>query len=192
MNIMVNPTPEQQYQQEIETQADLQDDQGWTPTQSIQTPELTRWQLSPDEILEFIEHELRGEDFDYSKNRWIQKSTPILNEEGIRFIVSKIRRKVNKITFLSNLDEQIIYEMMLGFSQTLTQEIFNNGEAWGIDWNKGHQNSIVDDVCDMVFIALRKALAQGERKFLGSHTKIMHRIDETPSRQVKEKKFGLF
>jgi len=184
------PSEEEQFQRNTESEAEIQDD-GWSPTSEAQNQELTRWQLNADDILEFIEHELRGQDFDYTQRTWLASGEAVLNERGIRTIIGVVRHHVNKVMFLSNLEDQQIYDMMYNLSNNLAQLLFNNGDEFGLDWARGHQSSLIDNVCDLVFAGLRKAYGEGERKFLGSHTRILHRIDESPQ-QTKQKRFGLF
>ena len=182
-----------QQQKDLEAESELQHEEGWSTTQQTQPPELTRWQLSADDVLEFIEHELRGEILDNSGQnpKWTAAGQPILNERGVRTVVGILRHHVNKILFLSNLDDQQIYDIMYNLSNNLTQILFNNGDDFDINWARGHQNTIVDNVCDLVFVSLRQALDQGGRKFFSSSTKVLHRIDESPAHE-KSKKFGLF
>lgn len=186
------PYPIDAQQREMESEAEIQADEGWSSPMSTQDPQLTKWTLTPDELLEFIEHELRGEDFDFETKKWMIKSKAIMNETGVRQIISIIRHHVNKIFFLSNLDEPQIYDMMFNLSNNLTQLLFNNGTEFEIDWSKGHQNFLVDNVCDLVFAGLRKSYDQGERKFLGSHTKVLHRIDEGGPQMVQKRHMGVF
>ena len=83
---------------------------------------------------------------------------------------------VNKISFLSNLSEAEIYEIVLTVSNNLTQNIFNNGEDMGVDWTKGFQSTIVDKVANMVFIGLKKAQGQGERQYRTRIEKVLRRV----------------
>ena len=182
--------PEQYSEEAAGDEQELTEDGGWSPVQQVQDPSLTRWQLSPEDILEYVEHEMKGEDWSYDKRRWIKKGDAIFNEKGIRAIMTMMRHHINKVVFLSSLEDEHIYEIVYTLSNDLTQLLFNNGDDFALDWDKGWQNAVIDNLCTIVFISLRKAHAQGERKFLGSHTKIMHRIDE--GAQGRREKKGLF
>lgn len=167
----------------------------YTPVRDAQSTELSLFMLRPDDILEFIENELRGRDYDYITNAWIEPDNPeeqrVLNENGIRAVMNLIRWHVNKVTFLTNLEDEHIYSTIYNLSNNLTQLLFNNGDIYGIKWEKAHQNLLVDNVCNITFMALRKAFADKERLFFGSHTQIIHRKDETPQGQ-QGKKWGIF
>lgn len=184
---------EKSYRRQVEDESEHINEGGWTPVREMQTDELTRHMLSSDDVIEQLEHQLRGEDFDYEKNMWLKAvGKPVLNERGVRIIISRVRWYVNRVPFLSNLEDPQIYEMMYNFSNNLTELIFNNGDEWELNWAYAMQNNLVDEICDLVFIGLRRAFAQGERKFLGSHTKILHRIDESPNQKQAGKKWGIF
>jgi hypothetical protein len=186
------PPSEADYQREAEAQHELSTDSGWTPEKTMEQDEFMRWQFTPDDILEFIEHELRGEDFDYQNNVWKRTGEPIMNEKGIRFLISMLRKRLNKIIFLSNLTDDHIYDIMLTLSNDLTQVIFTNGEQWELDFGRSFQDTLVNDICDLVFIGLRKAYEQGDRRSLNTITKVLHRVDETQNPDHRRKLGGIF
>ena len=164
------------------------------PLGSAQAPDLTRYMLDPKEIITQYMHYLAGEGYNEKTGTWqrVTGITPILNKEGLGAIHREISSFVNNVHFLTNYEQQHIYDTVYTFSNDLTQMIFNNGERWGLKWEEAMQNNIVNNIAAIVFAAMQRAWNQGERKFLGSQTKILHRIDETPQKDSGKKKFLLF
>lgn len=176
---------------EIENEANIQEEAGWTPVREQQSADLTKWQLSPEPLLNLCEHELRGEAWDESSRTWELVGEAIMNEKGIRAVISTLRFYVNKIVFLSDLENEYIFEMMRTLADDLTQLLFNNGEQFEIDWSKSYQNNVVNNITSLVFSATRKAYMEGERKFLQTSTRELRRVDEGYGQQ-KEGRFNLF
>jgi hypothetical protein len=172
---------------------ELQGDEDFaTPLQGA-GQDTTRWLLDTNYQIDRYMHFLRGEEYVDEKWQPIQGMIPVMNQKGVMAVTSYTRQYASKIMFLSDIDKAEVYEITLNFVNVLTQLIFNNGEEYEIDWNSSMQNVIVDLAGDIVLMSLSRAINHGEKTFLGSHTKILHRIDESqrPS-QDKEKKFGIF
>lgn len=177
-------------QQNLEDEANLQTDDGWLAPRDQQSADLTKFMLTPDEPLGIIEHELKGEIWLDDQQKWHKIGDPFLNDAGIRAIMSKLKFYSNKITFLTDLDNEYIYEMMLCLANDLTQLLFNNGEDYGIDWSKSHQNDIVNDITSIIFASTRKSYLQTFLKFLQTSTRTLHRVDESTGQKEKKGLFG--
>lgn len=129
----------------------------------LQDPDLTRWQLSSDDVVLWIEHDLRGEIFDEMGRKWVvpEHAKALMNERGIREMISVVRNNINKITFLSNLDEEDIFILTRETHKDVAQLIARNYKYYGLD--KSHFNLVVHKIVFMLYPALRRAWKEGER-----------------------------
>ena len=197
-----NPdTINQQYQ---ETENDVameeaQTEQDTLTRQQIYMEEQSRWLLDPESIIEELEHHLRGEykkKIDQNTIAWIKTpdTVPILNERGIQAIIKSLQIRINRVTFMSNLEEKHIYDICLTLANDLTELLFNNSEEFGLNWQSAHQRVIIDEIMDFVFIALRKAYSEGERRHWRTIEKIFRRTNDVSDSMnlERKKKLGIF
>lgn len=126
--------------------------------------DLMKWQLSTFDLIEDLEHDLKGERFDKEKNDWISTGSKFLNDEGVKAIMSILTARINKNTILSNLNEKEISRIMIDFSRDLIDLFFTNREDYEI--KKEHLDLLVRKVVDFVYISLKRAFEEGERSFL--------------------------
>jgi len=130
-------------------------------------PDLIRWQLDPAEIIEEMEHKLKGEVWDAKTQKFVRRAgrDPLMNEDGINVILSLISPVISKVVILSNLKEEDIDAMMLDFSKNLICLFASEYHKFGI--KKQYIPSIKTFICMIVQATLNRALNEGERKFLG-------------------------
>ena len=169
----------------------------YLPTYQAQPPDIVKFMLDINKEIQRFEHMLRGEQNINGEWKKVQidgkNITPMMNEKGIMHIVGFLKVYAGRQIYLSNLDQQEIYDLTMNFSNTLAQIIYNNGENFEIDWNSALQNSIVDVASDLVFMSLSRAKGDRERGFWGSHTSVVHTINENQHNQAKEgKRLGIF
>jgi len=118
-------------------------------------------QTDPKHIIEELKHVLRGEEFDEEKQAWVKVRKPLLNEKGIRSIMTDIKGVVNQNTILSNLNEQEISNIIVNLGDTLRIKLSANRKEFDI--NKFELNTILFTILNMSYPALKRAYAQGER-----------------------------
>jgi hypothetical protein len=183
------PTPEETPSPEAQTQ-EQQGMQRYMPTSYMQqNPELTKWTLDPNEILSDLQHDLRGEMYDKRRRMWIQVGDRLLNDKGINTIISHCKTIINKNAFLSNLDDAYIHEIVLDLTNNLTILLFVNYDGWDIDPAKAYMNQIIEKTRVYMFLGLRRALNESEKKFISRIESIHRNITEQPQ---QKKKFGIF
>ena len=111
--------------------------------------DITRWQLDLENLFEEIEHDLRGERrnpetgvwekikgtyFDKNLGRDVEISDkPLVNDYGIRNIITTLRSLANKNTFLSNLDEDDIERNMILIDYAITNHLVMGVVTYGIE-----------------------------------------------------------
>ena len=105
---------------------------------SINDPNLIEYQLELDNILERIEHLLRGDVLVQDGENLIYKapedeSLKPLNEYGVQFMMNTLSFYLNRNTILSNYSEERIKAIMYDFGYELTDQIYLNYEKMGLE-----------------------------------------------------------
>ncbi len=152
-----------------------------------------------DDLIERIEHMLRGEFFNGITNKFEkQHEDPLVNEEGIFRIMSIIRSHIHKHLHLTNFSEEDVRRLAYEVCMALIDLLAINQEVFGI--KKSDLTIIKTNIDHMVYTALRRAYQQGERRAIFGSTN--RNIGETiSSNQMmnsfeqmvpRKKKWGLF
>ena len=84
---------------------------------SDDSKDFSRWHLSPEEMIEELEHDLKGEA--WKNNKWCVIGKRLLNDEGIGEIISLVRGHVNKFVFLAKFQEDDIMDIMRHLDEAL-------------------------------------------------------------------------
>lgn len=138
-----------------------------------QSAELSKWELNPEDLIEKIKHTLAGEVFDPETKKWEEKGKRLMNDEGIRTIVTFLSAIIDKNTILSNYEKERVFEMCLFLSNTITNKIYINYKNFGIELSD--LDLIIEIVMTPIESAFRRAMEQGERDY----RKTWQRIIET-------------
>lgn len=149
-------------------------------------PDFSRWQLDPKDVLELIEHSLRGEVWRASGDSGTWETpdgvTPMMNERGIQFILKKVTTVVNRVVIMSNLDEVAMNELLEDTSFFLASNMVRR--FWPTnDWEMDFKD--FDEVYWMIMVlvesCLNRAKLDGERRKLYEASKMSetHVIDES-------------
>lgn len=122
---------------------------------------LIRWVLTPREIIDEIDHNLRGEVPGSKPGQWEQKGERLLNDVGIRKMISIIASRVNKIMIMSNFDDKMILDMMFFVAMDIRTDLFENFEYYDMEFH--NLTTVSQMVKDLLFGSLRQALNGGAR-----------------------------
>lgn len=158
--------------------------------QSIEEKDLMRYQLEIDELLEKIEHLLRG---DIAKRDakgniiWVSPENEkdwIFNHYGVQRIMSIACMYINKNTMLSNYDELTINKKILDLGNELNDLIFTSYEEMGIESEKETKlyPIIVLSITDMAHSTYLRALNGMENK--GLRERIMVTQNLNPNQPI--------
>ena len=136
----------------------------YPPLNLTMDTDLTKWQLDYTDIITQIQHNLRGEIYDSEKDRWVETGIRYMNEQGIGAISLILTQYINKNTFLSNLDNDIILEIVRNVNYDIKNTILVNQEKFEI---KGEDRSIITNaIVTAIYESLRRAYQEGEKRFL--------------------------
>lgn len=128
---------------------------------------------------------LQGYTFDWNSRTWKvpidengeKKRQPMLNERGIQLIDGILGIILNKNTLMSNLSDQEIMRIVVGIWDVLNKELSYHKERYGV---QTEIVTILRQVCDPIYIALKRARHAGERD---SITESSQRVERTISQE---------
>ena len=134
--------------------------------QPNQNAELTRWQLESVEEIDSFKHSLRGEVWDETEKKWIeQPNVRMLNNQGVEILAAEIRDRVNKISTLSNLTADHIYNIISRFEINICRMLVKNFEEWEVK-DIVFCYIIRDKCVEFIFIGLQRCESKTFLNFL--------------------------
>ncbi len=146
-------------------------------------------QLDPEKINEYIENKLRNRVWDREKKKWIDNPNvkKRITEEGINEIMTRVWSIINPNTVYSNLNEEIIVNIVIDFAKELSRFLSLKYKDFGmevIDINK-----ITNFCSNMAYIALMRGLDALTLRLL--RTMIQSREITTSTKLPQEQKKSL-
>lgn len=145
-----------------------------------QSPDLIQWQLDTSDVIIELEHNLKGEVWNPKKKVYEKRGEAVINEDGVKSIITDVAAKLNKNIILSNLNEADVYRIAEETRANIARKIFLRYEDFGI--KKANFDTIVQLVDHQVFCALKRAYNEGERRFLG---KTQSRVEKITTERNK-------
>lgn len=135
---------------------------------SQQSPnrEFTHLQLLTSDILEDIEHQLKGEIYNEEKDEWVNKGEKlILVDKGIHEVLTHMYTFLNRNVILSELSDPEIRTIMQVLDEEITYflaekaDIYTNNDITKLDLIKRI-------ITHTAFFSLKRALNRGEGQLL--------------------------
>jgi len=146
------------------------------------------FQLDADEILLQIKHSLAGDYLDEKENIWKNDTNQrVMNDIGISRIMSELRARLSKNTFLSNLPDKLIETICISLHIDLTKLICLKFRDWEMD--KADIVSTVHRIMDIVQIGLMRASNKTTLNYLRPQLHIAENMRQEPQRK---KIMGIF
>lgn len=194
---------EQEYAREQQAlSAALQDQDSRFIQQQEDKNDLTRWQQDLDEELKEFVHDLRREQlvngewvptqyvagYNRDNEPVIQNLPPLVNELGIRKLISLLRPLLSRNLMMSNYTEDQIYVKLRRVTRTVIMDLAMNRFIY--DARKEDLSVIVEMFKNAAEPAHWRAFNNGERNYLMTSNK---RVESVTQSQNNEKKgWGLF
>lgn len=143
---------------------------------SIHDEILAKVQLEVNDILERIEHLIRGDKLEIDSETgnvdWVRPESgeEVFNDYGVAILMEAVIAYINRNTLLSNYSEVVINQKMLDFSEEFSDQIFMQYDKMGLNTHSKRKRYplIVREVVDMVHSAYLRSLHGEERKMLVS------------------------
>lgn len=130
-----------------------------------QSDGLIKWQLEPSDIIEEIEHYLKGMVWDTKKKCYIViPDRRMMNDKGINKFLTILRGHLSKIMSLSNLSNDEIKRLSRECRQAVIDEIYYNGDLFDID--NSFRDTLVMVIDHKVYCFLKQAKDGGMQRFL--------------------------
>lgn len=143
-----------------------------------QPNQLTQLQLLTSDILEDIEHQLRGELYNETTDQWEQKGKKMIkSEDGIRDILGELYTFLNRNVILSELTDEEIRKLTMELSKSLVFSLGKKADEY-TDNNTSDLSSVVRTVSRTAFFTMKRAKDRGEGKLLGQTTTYVERNTE--------------
>lgn len=142
-----------------------------------QDTNLIEWQLELDNILERVEHLLRGDVLKLNKESGdMEWSTPeddrlkLLNEYGVQLLVQFLASYLNRQIILSNFSEERIGEICKVVGDEISDQIESSFKEMGLDCpeKRKRYSAIVLQITHLVEAGYNRAYKGGERESLRS------------------------
>lgn len=144
------------------------------------------WRLEAREIVDRIEHRLKGEYLktveveidgksDVIEEWQADPEARLMNDHGVKSLISLVEILVNKVSFLSNLDDDEIIDVCRDMHLAIVREIYNNWDDYDI---KKQPGPVVNEIMTLVFVGFKRAMGAGERTSLGSIENVNRTIHE--------------
>lgn len=157
------------------------------PMPSAPQEDFFKYRLDPTQILEDIEHELRGEVFDANKGAYVQKFEKELTDEGIAEILALINScGINKNIILGCLTHEEIYSRCNRTWRKLAKFFVTDGHRIGLDKNK--RDLLIQKIVSQIHSGLSRSEEGRESDQLSTaHQRVEHFLSEE-----KQRRGGLF
>ncbi len=141
---------------------------------SSQENNLIVWQLELDNILERIEHLLKGDVIESDGQGGYDYQTPkdkrliILNAYGVQLIMNFISFYLNRNTILSNYREERVFEILHTIGYEIADLVYINYETMGLNTveKRSRSSPLMMNVLHMIESAYNRALFGEERDSL--------------------------
>ena len=156
-----------------------------------QDTNLITWQLELDNILERIEHLLKGDILEEDSDgnvKYIKaenKDLVVLNDYGVQLIMNLVSFYLNRNTILSNYKELRIYEILYDLGNELADLMYINYEKMGLNTIEKKSRSAVLglNILHILESAYNRALEGAERDSLRSARVVTQTVNQQPNQQ---------
>lgn len=149
------------------------------------------YQIDSSDILEELDHLLKGEIKDFLKGEWkpLSDKGTLVNEKGRLAIMFVIQSHINKVVQLSDFKINDVMRMMREICQTLILNIAFYGEEWEIP--EMYHDALIDGLDHFIFSITMSAKDGGMRVHMSTIQKFVERIGyDLGKESKKEMKLG--
>jgi PDZ domain-containing secreted protein len=162
-------------------------------------PSYAKWVQDSDEILDTLEHNLRGEikkkenvkdDLGNIKVviTWNKVGEQLMNEHGIAFVRATLSPVLSKNTFFSSVDQYEINTHGLMIAIEMTAALAKNHRNFELDLKKAQTVKSMINLA--LYFGMKRAEFGGEREAIGTITQEIRNILSKP--EEPKKRFGFF
>lgn len=147
---------------------------------------LLRWELDTADIVVFLEHSLRGDVWNEQVGAWEEgHGLRLLNDDGIKYIITIVLFHVNKATFLSNITDADVEKICSHLHIALSKALFINYENFEI--KPEHLEMLTLNIMNFIYISLKKAIGGMMLKQLSQATQVIERVGQPADKGILSK-----
>jgi hypothetical protein len=120
-----------------------------------------------EDVIAYLEHDFRGESWEIDPQiggQWVSKGTSLMNDQGIKNIVSMVHPYVNKIAMTSNFTDEEIGKFVFDMCCTLREHLATHYEKYEIDTK--NLEIILIKIRSLVYECWKSAEGEGMRERL--------------------------
>ena len=148
-------------------------------------------QLDHQNLMDEIEHRLRGEKFNKIEQRWesIGKESISINEKLISRFISFLGAVLNQNTTLSNYSLNEINNRMELVIEYIRDDLTDNDVEYNLVGNYTEMTRIGMIICETVSSVFRRALNGMESRRIFNALKVTESLTSAPQRQTMKEEF---
>jgi hypothetical protein len=153
---------------------------GGLPQQGMSS-DLIRWQLSGEQVLDEIEHNLKGEIWVVDaegRGSFVTRYKALLNDNGVNAMMAGIRHVLNANIYLSDLEEEDIRNLTLSSTIDAIFKLRQMYKEWGVD--VANLSTIVNIIEFQTYAALRRAYKGATMHFLITTQRVIEQRVDRP------------
>ncbi len=145
-------------------------------------------QIDPSNLLDEIEHRLRGEKYNKTNEEWeiISKNNKPINDELVSKLISFLGSVLNQNTTLSNYSTHEVNNRMELVIEYLRDDLTDNDEKYGIEGDYTEMTRVAMIVCETVSSVFRRALNGMESKRVFSALRVTENLTQTNKPGLKD------
>lgn len=138
---------------------------------------MLQYQIESNEIIDEIEHLLKGEALNYNQGsgdiNWVSKGIgrPLINDKGINSVVTILKSHLTKIFVLSDFEEEDVRNITISVGENIIDELYFNWEEYEVP-SPSAASMIVNIITHTVYATLRKGYLGNYLKFLKTAQRI--------------------
>ncbi len=121
------------------------------------------YMTNPEEELDKLEANFRGQVLN-AKGEYENKFNPVMSDKGVNKVMGMVRAVVNRVTFMSNIDEKRLNSFVEHFADTLIVVLMENKHDFRIKTD-GDRTSIFYQAVTLAHIAALRGLQEGDKRF---------------------------
>lgn len=145
-----------------------------------------QWILDPTERLNYLEHRLCNERFNFELGKWVSKGNALMNQEGINDFLNIVSEFFDRNTTLSNLTSDKIGQICTELNLALNDLVALNWKRYELE--KGKFDLVITITMYPIYMAMKRAEGSGT---LDALTKT-YQTREVISPGQEQKKGGMF
>lgn len=122
----------------------------------LQSPDFFIYQLDNEEIIKRLAHRLRGEIWDTELNKWVEKGQRLMNDDGIRMLVTIVDSHLSKEKILTDITQEQVDRIASAMRFCLIHHLRMRWKSYNID--KSNLSIILNIVDHHIFCNISRSI----------------------------------